>query len=106
MGANKVAGATAAGGEANESKKRALDDSNDESTKKASKLSSVRCRHILIKHRESRRPSSWKEENIARTKDEAIAIAEEFRSQIAGGGIRCAHSTAFESLSSPAIPIC
>lgn len=30
--------------------------------------------HLLVKHRGSRRPSSWKEENITRTKEEAIAI--------------------------------
>lgn len=30
--------------------------------------------HLLVKHRGSRRPSSWKEANITRTKEEAIAL--------------------------------
>ncbi|XP_068177580.1 peptidyl-prolyl cis-trans isomerase NIMA-interacting 1 [Antennarius striatus] len=34
----------------------------------------VRCSHILVKHNKSRRPSSWREENITRTKDEAMEI--------------------------------
>lgn len=34
----------------------------------------VRASHLLIKHRESRRPSSWKEAEITRTKDEAKSI--------------------------------
>jgi NIMA-interacting peptidyl-prolyl cis-trans isomerase 1 len=34
----------------------------------------VRASHLLVKHRDSRRPSSWREENITRTKQEAIAI--------------------------------
>ncbi len=32
----------------------------------------VRCSHLLVKHRESRRPSSWREENITLSKDEAL----------------------------------
>lgn len=32
----------------------------------------IRCRHILIKHSGSRRPSSWKSEHITRSKDEAL----------------------------------
>lgn len=34
----------------------------------------VRCSHLLVKHRESRRPSSWREDNITRTKEEALKI--------------------------------
>ncbi|KAI6012614.1 hypothetical protein F5J12DRAFT_920352 [Pisolithus orientalis] len=36
----------------------------------------IRASHLLVKHRASRRPSSWKEPNITRTKEEAIAILE------------------------------
>jgi peptidyl-prolyl cis-trans isomerase NIMA-interacting 1 len=36
----------------------------------------VRCRHLLVKHCDSRRPSSWKEANITRTKAEAVQIVE------------------------------
>jgi NIMA-interacting peptidyl-prolyl cis-trans isomerase 1 len=49
---------------------------------------------LLVKHRDSRRPSSWKEPTITRTKEEAVQIVEEFRSQIAAGGI------SFEELAS------
>ena len=36
----------------------------------------MRASHILVKHRESRRPSSWKEDKITRTKEEALEILE------------------------------
>ncbi|KAJ2780935.1 Peptidyl-prolyl cis-trans isomerase NIMA-interacting protein 1 [Coemansia javaensis] len=32
----------------------------------------LRARHILVKHAGSRRPSSWREEHITRTEDEAM----------------------------------
>jgi len=32
----------------------------------------VQCSHILVKHRESRRPSSWRQDNITRSKEEAL----------------------------------
>ncbi|KAF5312421.1 hypothetical protein D9619_002703 [Psilocybe cf. subviscida] len=44
----------------------------------------VRASHLLIKHRDSRRPSSWKEENITRTKEEAIEILKGLQEQING----------------------
>ena len=34
----------------------------------------VQCSHLLVKHKDSRRPSSWREEVITRTEDEARAI--------------------------------
>ena len=34
----------------------------------------VQSSHLLVKHRESRRPSSWKESNITRTKEEALEM--------------------------------
>lgn len=34
----------------------------------------IRCSHLLVKHRESRRPSSWREAEITRPKEEAIQI--------------------------------
>lgn len=33
----------------------------------------VRASHILVKHRDSRRPASWRQDEITRTKEEAIA---------------------------------
>ncbi|KAG1868287.1 hypothetical protein DFJ58DRAFT_767328 [Suillus subalutaceus] len=38
--------------------------------------------HLLIKHKDSRRPSSWKETNITRTKEEAIDILREYQAQV------------------------
>lgn len=42
----------------------------------------VSCRHILVKHKDSRRPHSWKSENITRTKEEALEIITKFRSDL------------------------
>lgn len=36
----------------------------------------VNAAHLLVKHSGSRRPASWKESNITRSKDEAIKILE------------------------------
>lgn len=36
--------------------------------------SQVQAAHLLVKHKDSRRASSWREENITRTKDEAHDI--------------------------------
>ncbi|KAG5349693.1 Peptidyl-prolyl cis-trans isomerase ssp-1 [Termitomyces sp. T112] len=44
----------------------------------------VRASHLLVKHRDSRRPSSWKEANITRTKEEAIEILKGYENEIAG----------------------
>jgi NIMA-interacting peptidyl-prolyl cis-trans isomerase 1 len=34
----------------------------------------VQCSHLLVKHKDSRRPSSWREDNITRTKEEALDL--------------------------------
>ncbi|KAL3265943.1 hypothetical protein HHI36_010131 [Cryptolaemus montrouzieri] len=34
----------------------------------------VQCSHLLVKHKDSRRPSSWREPNIIRTKEEALEL--------------------------------
>lgn len=43
----------------------------------------VQCSHLLVKHENSRRPSSWREEKITRTKDEALEL------------IKCTHPIIF-----------
>jgi hypothetical protein len=43
-------------------------------TQPAQASKQVRCSHLLVKHRESRRPSSWREENITRNKEEALEL--------------------------------
>lgn len=45
----------------------------------------VRVSHILVKHKDSRRPSSWKEDKITRTKEEAIEILEDYKNQLDSG---------------------
>ncbi|KAH8409003.1 hypothetical protein KR009_004991 [Drosophila setifemur] len=42
----------------------------------------VQCLHLLVKHKGSRRPSSWREENITRTKEEAQLLLEVYRNKI------------------------
>uniref|UniRef100_A0A4W6DKH1 Peptidyl-prolyl cis-trans isomerase n=1 Tax=Lates calcarifer TaxID=8187 RepID=A0A4W6DKH1_LATCA len=45
----------------------------------------VRCSHLLVKHNQSRRPSSWREQNITRTKDEALDLIQKYIEQIKSG---------------------
>ncbi|KAL0211944.1 hypothetical protein RCL1_005570 [Eukaryota sp. TZLM3-RCL] len=53
-----------------------------------------RASHLLVKHKNSRRPSSWREPVITRTEDEALSILNGYREQIVSG-----HSS-FEGLAS------
>ncbi|KAI0279453.1 rotamase-domain-containing protein [Russula aff. rugulosa BPL654] len=46
------------------------------------KVKDVRASHILVKHSGSRRPSSWKEPNITRSKEEAVAILKDYKAEI------------------------
>jgi len=74
-------------------KKRKLEQSqtaNGAATAKRAKTSGsgtgsgekISCRHLLVKHRDSRRPKSWKSEEITRSKEEAMAMIKEYRGQI------------------------
>eukprot|EP01083_Nonionella_stella_P018565 51692_1 len=69
-----------------ESKKRRRnsDESDRRSGKRArdSEPAHVRCKHILVKHIESRRPKSWKDIAITRSKEEALELIEKFKKQI------------------------
>ncbi|KAJ4461526.1 putative Peptidyl-prolyl cis-trans isomerase NIMA-interacting [Paratrimastix pyriformis] len=51
-------------------------------------MSSVRASHLLVKHSGSRRPSSWREARITRSKEEAIRILQGYRDQIVSGQAR------------------
>ncbi|XP_026760390.1 peptidyl-prolyl cis-trans isomerase NIMA-interacting 1-like [Galleria mellonella] len=42
----------------------------------------VRCSHLLVKHTDSRRPSSWREDTITRSKEEALEALKGFRQKI------------------------
>eukprot|EP00188_Purpureofilum_apyrenoidigerum_P005100 Plantae.Rhodophyta-Purpureofilum_apyrenoidigerum.ctg63272.p1 GENE.Plantae.Rhodophyta-Purpureofilum_apyrenoidigerum.ctg63272~~Plantae.Rhodophyta-Purpureofilum_apyrenoidigerum.ctg63272.p1 ORF type:complete len:112 (-),score=20.40 Plantae.Rhodophyta-Purpureofilum_apyrenoidigerum.ctg63272:276-611(-) len=48
-------------------------------------MSEVRASHILIKHRDSRRPSSWKEPTVTRTKAQAVEELRAIQDRLAGG---------------------
>ena len=45
----------------------------------------IRCSHLLVKHRDSRRPSSWREAEITRSKEEAIQILQDLQQRIQSG---------------------
>ncbi|KAF2481742.1 hypothetical protein BDY17DRAFT_299570 [Neohortaea acidophila] len=45
----------------------------------------IRCAHLLVKHRESRRPSSWRQAEITRSKDEAMGIIQGHEEKIKNG---------------------
>lgn len=47
----------------------------------------IRCSHLLVKHRDSRRPSSWREAEITRSKEDAIEILRGHESRIQSGEI-------------------
>ncbi|PFH58767.1 hypothetical protein XA68_13229 [Ophiocordyceps unilateralis] len=47
----------------------------------------IRAAHLLVKHRDSRRPSSWREPNITRSKDEAREIIDGHKQRIKSGSV-------------------
>ncbi|KZF21570.1 peptidyl-prolyl cis/trans isomerase [Xylona heveae TC161] len=47
----------------------------------------IRASHLLIKHRDSRRPSSWREPEITRPKEEAIATLLGHEARIRSGQV-------------------
>uniref|UniRef100_A0A8R1E417 peptidylprolyl isomerase n=1 Tax=Caenorhabditis japonica TaxID=281687 RepID=A0A8R1E417_CAEJA len=47
---------------------------DDSAFSKGSDLKSVQCLHLLVKHAESRNPSSWRSDHITRSKEDAINI--------------------------------
>ena len=57
----------------------------------------IRAAHLLVKHKDSRRPSSWKEENITRTKEEAIEILEGYGKRIESGEVSLGELASTES---------
>jgi len=45
----------------------------------------IRAAHLLVKHADSRRPSSWRENHITRTKDEALELIKKHEKRIQSG---------------------
>jgi len=46
---------------------------------------SVAASHLLVKHRDSRRPSSWREERVTRSQEEALELLRGYRQKIVNG---------------------
>lgn len=57
----------------------------------------IRCSHLLIKHKDSRRPSSWKEDKITRTKEEALSIILGHEARIRSGAATLSELATTES---------
>eukprot|EP00048_Salpingoeca_helianthica_P003593 m.68775 g.68775 ORF g.68775 m.68775 type:complete len:189 (-) comp12791_c1_seq1:30-596(-) len=47
----------------------------------------VQASHILAKHKDSRRPKNWKNEDITRTKEEARKLVEQWREDLVAGRV-------------------
>jgi NIMA-interacting peptidyl-prolyl cis-trans isomerase 1 len=47
----------------------------------------VQASHLLVKHRDSRRPSSWRQNEITKTKEEALEELLNYREQIVSGQV-------------------
>ncbi|CAJ0577503.1 unnamed protein product, partial [Mesorhabditis spiculigera] len=45
---------------------------------KGANLQEVQCLHLLVKHAGSRRPSSWRSDNITRSKEDAVNILKKY----------------------------
>ena len=45
----------------------------------------IRASHLLVKHRDSRRPSSWREAEITRTKEQAMNLLRGHQARIQSG---------------------
>lgn len=57
----------------------------------------IRASHLLVKHKESRRPSSWKEAEITRSKEEAIEILKGHEDHIRNDGVNLGEIAVSES---------
>merc|ERR1712037_199023 len=57
----------------------------------------VRGSHLLVKHKDSRRPASWRQDPITRTKEEALQILAGYRAKIV------AKEATFEELASSSV---
>ncbi|OON16637.1 PPIC-type PPIASE domain protein [Opisthorchis viverrini] len=56
-------------------------------THPASSSDKVRCLHLLVKHSGSRRPSSWREAKITRSKEDALKLIQNYKKRIESGEI-------------------
>ncbi|KAI5926498.1 hypothetical protein F4810DRAFT_699605 [Camillea tinctor] len=61
--------------------------SSSQSTSASRPEGKIRAAHLLVKHRDSRRPASWRESQITRSKDEAMTIIKDHEQKIKSGAI-------------------
>ena len=57
----------------------------------------IRASHLLVKHKDSRRPSSWRESNITRSKEDALQVIKGYEERIQSGEISLGELAASES---------
>jgi NIMA-interacting peptidyl-prolyl cis-trans isomerase 1 len=57
----------------------------------------IKASHLLVKHKDSRRPSSWKEQEITRTKEEAEELIKSYHERIKADEITLGELAATES---------
>ena len=57
----------------------------------------IRAAHLLVKHKDSRRPSSWRESEITRSKDEAKEIIRGHEKRIRAGEVGLGELSVTES---------
>ncbi|GMH40764.1 hypothetical protein BSKO_08668 [Bryopsis sp. KO-2023] len=67
-------------------------DSNDEPPQER-----VTASHLLVKHRNSRRPKSWKDPEITRSEEEALAKIQEYQRRLQAGEVEFATLASTES---------
>ena len=83
------------------SAKRPSDSAAPGSSKRAREVDAsgetVRASHLLVKHRDSRRPSSAKEPNVTRSKQEALQMLAAFQQRLISGEVAFAELAARES---------
>jgi len=76
------------GSKSSRGSKRSADSSTDKRKKKKRKKDHdddherVGCSHLLVKHKDSRRPTSWRERTIERTKEEAEKLVTQYKKEI------------------------
>jgi NIMA-interacting peptidyl-prolyl cis-trans isomerase 1 len=63
----------------------------------AAESNKVRAAHLLVKHRDSRRPASWRSPEITRSKEEALEILQGHEAQITSGSTTLQELAARES---------
>ncbi|KAJ9527716.1 hypothetical protein QJQ45_000303 [Haematococcus lacustris] len=67
------------------SRSEAKQGTGSNSRRKSDPAMSVRASHLLVKHKDSRRPSSWKEPVVTRTQEEALDMIKAFHGQLVRG---------------------